>query len=187
MANESAKITDIVDTLRELCDTMPLPVRVTDALKLAADEIVHLREQRDRLQERGSELTLERQAMQARDMTARMVKLAAEELHKEIRSLIERALVTERVTQKMADNFDQYDSPAEFLTEQECYVLEAIDYRQSLLLPPGDPSCKEPTCTRKHQPHAKDCGCAWDHVANDWTPCRFHTSPKESPIIGDQQ
>lgn len=174
---------DVVAALQELINTMPLPGRAVGFMSDAVAELIHLRWQRDRLQKRGSELVKERQA--ARSSVDRKLKdLAAEELHKEIRWLTERALMAERVAFKLSEYFDQYDSPGEFLTEPECYVLESIDYRQGLLGPPGDTSCKEPTCTRKHYVHTKECGCSWDHVTNSWSGCETHASSEWSPVVG---
>jgi hypothetical protein len=181
--NECLADHDVVAALQELINTMPLPGRAVGFMSDAVAELIHLRWQRDRLQKRGSELVKERQAAQS-SVDRKLKDLAAEELHEEIRWLTERALMAERVAFKLSEYFDQYDSPGEFLTEPECYVLESIDYRQGLLGPPGDTSCKEPTCTRKHYVHTKECGCLWDHVTNSWSGCETHASSEWSPVVG---
>lgn len=78
-------------------------------------ELKHLRWQRDSLQKRGSKLAVRNQRL-------RMKEMALEEIHRENARLTERVVMLERVAEKLHD-----ECGSEVLTEEECYVLEAID------------------------------------------------------------
>ena len=80
-------------------------------------EIDHLRKQRDALQKRGTELVMDNQRR-------RRDQLIKEELHREIGRKIDRVVLLERVAMKM---WDGWDAAASVLSEDECYVLEAIE------------------------------------------------------------
>lgn len=68
----------------------------------------------DGLQKQGSKLAMRNQRL-------RMKELAGEELHREISRLVERVVMLERVAEKLHD-----ECGSEVLSEEECYVLEAI-------------------------------------------------------------
>jgi predicted small metal-binding protein len=113
-------MTDVVETMRELHEQMPLPERATNAMKLAIGEIVHLREQRDRLQERGSELVLERQG----DVRARREKLINESLWREMSRLTKRVMLAEGLAIKL---WDAYEGSSDIISDDEGYILEGAD------------------------------------------------------------
>ena len=110
--------TEDIQTMRERIAAKGTPemVQPTGAQIVALlDQILHLRWQRDSLQEHGSKLAMRNQRL-------RMKELAGEELHREISRLVERVVTLERVAEKLFD-----ECGAENLTEEECYVLEAIN------------------------------------------------------------
>jgi hypothetical protein len=76
--------------------------------------VKHLQLQRDSLQRHGSKLAMRNQRL-------RMKELALEEIHRENARLTERIVMLERVAEKLHD-----ECGSEVLSEEECYVLEAI-------------------------------------------------------------
>ena len=80
-----------------------------------------LRTQVNQLQKRGSEIVMRNQAL-------RLKELALEEVHRENSRLVERVVLLERVVGKAQEKLDGHDVWAsDYLTEVECYVVEAID------------------------------------------------------------